>query len=155
MNRLLVVCAVVLAGGWAVQAQSSGTVDQQVRDAEKLWSEGFLCKPESMERLLDDQFILVGENAQILDRTAIVNLVKPCGFATMSVEVTSIRQFGDVAILVGTQMFSQKGRPPLPPYRITHTYARKNGVWKLVHHQSTIVPPKGGSNIPKPAGESK
>src|SRR5687768_6194852 len=108
MNRLIVASALVFVCGSALQAQSGGNVDQEVRDAEKLWSEGFLCKPESMERLLDDQFILVGENAQILDRTAIVNLVKPCGFATMSVEVTSIRQFGDVAILVGTQTFSQK-----------------------------------------------
>ena len=67
----------------AAEAQSQKTVEAELREAEKLWSEGFLCKPDSMERLLDEQFILVGENAQVLDKKTIVGLVKACGFATM------------------------------------------------------------------------
>ena len=65
----------------------------------------------------------------------------------------SVRRFGDVAIVVGVQRFSTKDGPPAPPYRITHTFARVQGAWKLVQHQSTIIPPQGASNISRPAAK--
>ena len=73
------------------------------------------------------------------NKAAFVDSVRPCNMEQVHTTPTSIRLYGNTAIVIGNMTYKVKGRAAAPGSIIyTRAYVRDgSGRWSLVTHQST------------------
>ncbi len=101
---------------------------------------------ETLARLADDDFRLVGPFGFVLDKQQWLDRYRSGALQTRSLawDEVSIVDHGPVAIAVGKQVqqAAYQGHASDGEFRVTHIFARKAGGWRLVGmHLSQAAPP--------------
>lgn len=115
-------------------------LNQEWSDAELRGDTDFLS------RTLTDDFIGVGPFGFMLTKDQWVNRYASgdLHYDAFSLDETQIREYGDVAVVVGrqSQAGNHQGRPLPPGGRATLIWVREGGEWKLAGwHLSPIAAP--------------
>jgi ketosteroid isomerase-like protein len=102
----------------------------------------------TLDALADDGFRLVGPFGFVLDKTQWLDRYRSGDLVTSSLDWddVSVADHGDVAIAIGrqTQQATHQGRPADGAFRVSQTFARRRGEWKLLGlHLSLAAPPVG------------
>lgn len=98
-----------------------------------------------LDRLGTGDFALVGPAGFVLDRAQWLGRFGPDGLRMERLDWTpdSVREYGDAAVVVGTQeqAASYAGNRSDGRFRVTHTAVRQDGEWRLATIQFS---PLGG-----------
>jgi len=113
--------------------------------AELRWAEADVaCDTSAMARLLSDSLVFVHTDGTADGKRGFLAKAAGCQVAHVEIVPTSVRVFGDVAIVDGTLRMTFKGREPgpaSPPGTYTRVYVRSGSRWLLLAHHSTRVTP--------------
>jgi len=149
--RLLLACALLATVSARSNAQSrSDPSEQQVRAAVEAYGKHFReCNVAGMNRLMADNFGIVGTGGVVLPRTFWLERLdlkkqqKPgvCDFDVVEIAPIQIKMLGkDAAMVVSNYEHSASGRR-VGSQILTLVFARQNGEWRAVEHISTVVTP--------------
>jgi ketosteroid isomerase-like protein len=106
---------------------------------------------DQLDRLLGDDFILVGPLGFVLDKQQYLGSRRSSDLkhASLTWEDVALRIYGEAAVAVGiqTQRNTYQGRDASGRFRVTQIAARRHGGWALVGlHYSPISPPPGSAS---------
>lgn len=137
---LLVLLAGCAASGPAVRPNA----EAELRAAERAWLDAYDDNDlEAMRRIVADEFEIVYANASVLDKTGTLALLtpgEPDDPATRQfTEGTTIRLYGDVAILTG--VYVNEGPNGVRRARYTDTWVWRDGRWQVVASHLTRLRP--------------
>lgn len=147
------------AGKYAVKPDALA----QIEKSERALIQGVLSRnPAQMERILDDAFVYVRENGQVITKREFIDRYLPVEWIDARLDPREEpRQFGDLVITVGQGYFRSKGEREYPATAVTHIW-RHDGVenWVLVHRQEShrgnaigpLLPQEGGINLADTVG---
>jgi ketosteroid isomerase-like protein len=109
--------------------------------------------PAALDRLLADEFKLVGPLGFVLDKQQWLAQYRSGALVTHSVDwdEVDVRDFGAVAIAIGrhAQRAQYAGHPADGTFRVTQIALERDGEWVLVGlHFSPIAQPPAGGGAP-------
>ncbi len=101
---------------------------------------------DTLDRLADDGFRLVGPFGFVLDKQQWLDRYRTGAFHTRSLawDDVSVADHGDLAITIGkqTQEATYQGHPSDGAFRVSHVWARRRDGWLLLGmHLSQADPP--------------
>ena len=142
MRTQLFVGAVLLAGaqlGLLAQQEPLSGAAAEVAAADSSWAECYQsCNVDGINRLIADDMVFIHINGSMQDKAAFVDSVRPCNMEQMHTTPTSIRLYGNTAIVIGNMTYKVKGGAAPGSIIYTRAYVRNgSGRWSLVTHQST------------------
>jgi hypothetical protein len=113
-------------------------ISQQFGDAEVSHDAGVL------ERLLDDNFILVtGNQPTMVGKAAFLELACTFKFTSLTSDYEHVRIDGDTAIVVSTVTTRLPTGEKGGPYRITIIYVKRRGKWRALAEQIGVIARSG------------
>ncbi len=135
----------------APQNNADATISQQVADLQKVanrWDDAVGQRDQyALELVLSPQFIGITESGEVENRDIVVSqmVMKDAPKVTLTQNVTSVRIFGDVAVVNGTYDRAYQGS------RLSHTqpkdqkgvfsqvYVRARTTWQCINSQRTLI----------------
>jgi ketosteroid isomerase-like protein len=138
--------AVLCAMAVLVPAQddSNSSVHTKIIALEKAWNQAYkLGDTRALDKLLDDQIVLINDDGTIQTKADFLASVKPAKSQEQQVapESMSVHVFGNTAIATG--VFRAKGVEAGKPYmrreRFVDTWVYKEGNWVCVATDATPV----------------
>lgn len=141
MRTLVLVGAVLVAGvqlGLLAQAGSGSGATAEVAAADSSWAELYqACDIDGMNQLVADDMVFVHTGGNVQNKTEFVDSVRLCNMEEVDTTPSSIRLYGDTAIVVGNMTYKVQGMA-LGHIIYTRAYVKRDsGRWSLVTHQST------------------
>jgi len=143
-RRLLVAALLGLLGGVAGLAQSSSATDQ-VMATERRWAESLVkIDLEALGQIYAEDLVYVHSGGNIETRAQFLDRVRKGGLKYQKVELVEprVRVYGEAAVVngafdVGVLVDGQSVNTRVV---YIHVYARQDGRWRLVAHQTTRAP---------------
>ena len=125
-------------------ALAQGTAEQIFRELENRISHAVITKDASeMNKLFASDYTSVGVSGQIRSRAEIIEAYSSgrLAISTAQTEKITVRQYGDIAIVVGFITVSGKdgGTDISGRYAFTRVYKRDSSEWRAVSFQATPV----------------
>ncbi|HJQ06270.1 MAG TPA: nuclear transport factor 2 family protein [Nocardioides sp.] len=120
----------------------------EVLEAGRRWAEAETkADVETLERIADDGFRLVGPFGFVLDKSQWLERYRAGDLVTerLDWEDVSVADHGDVAIAIGTQtqQATYRGQRADGAFRVTHVFRRAGDGWRLLGmHLSQAAPPR-------------
>ncbi len=122
----------------------TNAIERELIDFERGWSRAFARNDvEAIGQYMDDDWIIVGSDGNIMDKTSFLALVAS-GMLThtvMDFEDPRIRIYGDTAVLTatGTSKGTFNGMPFSEHERLSDVFVKRNGEWKCVLTQLASI----------------
>ncbi len=133
--------AVVVAAQVGVSAQTKplSAAATAVAAVDKTWAEFYQsCNVDGMNRLIADDMVFIHIGGNMQTKAQFVDSVRPCNMEQVQTEVTSVRLYGNSAVVIGTMTYKVKGMAAPGSIVYTRVYVKDGGDrWSLVTHQST------------------
>jgi uncharacterized protein YdeI (BOF family) len=126
------------SGGRTRQVRASA--EQSLKAAEHQWMEAFKNRDkESLNRILDDQFIFTDAEGQVSNKAQYIDAaIRVIKIESYSMDDMTVRVVGDTGVVAGRWTG-----------KITDTFVRRLGQWRVVASQDTEMPPQ---QITTPSG---
>jgi ketosteroid isomerase-like protein len=125
--------------GGAARAKTDGVAE--VRKLVEAWDAALRRNDvDFISGILDSEFTYIAADGRILSKKELLDGIRAMGKLSLSEsDVTSIRSYGDVVIVVATGRSQrlQGGRTSTDLYRFTDIWVRKGRAWKAVLTQAT------------------
>jgi peptidylprolyl isomerase len=126
---------------------SVADAEHSLRELNRQWAEALKNRDrDSLDRILDDQFISTGDEGQVSDKRqwidAAMGAIK---VESSSLDDVTVRVYGDTGVVAGrwSGKFTLNGKEVSAAFRFTETFARNLGKWRAVAaHESRIRPIK-------------
>lgn len=133
----------LLAGCAASGPTSRPNAEAELRAAERAWLDAYDDNDvEAMRRIVADEFAIVYANAAVLDKAETIGLLSPGTpddpATRQFTENTTVRLYGDVAILTG--VYVNEGPNGTNRARYTDTWLWRDGRWQVVASHLTRLP---------------
>jgi ketosteroid isomerase-like protein len=124
------------------------TTAEQVRALGQRWAAAEVAADvATLDQLAADDFCLIGPYGFILDKQQWLDRYRSGDFSTnmLSWDDVTVRQYGDVAIAIGTQTqkAAYKGTPSDGQFRVSQVLVRRGDDWRLAHLQLSLTTPPG------------
>lgn len=141
MRRMNGIACLLVVAASAASAQSSGTAKDEVIAAQKRFYNAYQsCNAKELaEIVVDDMMYLHSTGGLQKNKTELVTSVKPdaCGFDILRVDPTSVRIYGDTAIIFGDLKFKPKNGPATVGQKIaSQVFVKRNGKWLFASNVS-------------------
>jgi uncharacterized protein (TIGR02246 family) len=125
-------------------AFAEGTGDQVFRELENRISHAVMTGDAAeMNKLFASDYTSVGVSGKIRSRAEVIEAYssRTLAISTAQTEKITVRQYGDIAIVVGFITVSGKegGTDITGRYAFTRVYKRESGEWRAVSFQATPV----------------
>ena len=146
MTRLLLL--LILAAGTAgdLQAAPDGSDEQELMRLEQAYNDAQVTQDRAtLERVWADDYVYTHSNGAVMTKAQDID-------DTMSGEMTwraarlddmKVRKYGDVGVVTGRLVMEGRAvQYASGPRRFTDIFVRRNGQWRLVGGQTTMVPEK-------------
>ena len=131
--------ALIVSGSASPSAQGNMLPEEAVTVADKVWGEAYVaCDVETWDELLGDDLVFIHIGGMVDDKAKQMASAERCDVKSLETQVTSVRVYGDTAVLLGA-MQGKAGGDFGFDIVYTRVYVQQQGVWKLVSHQSTDV----------------
>lgn len=139
---LLVPLAACVASGAAGPTPDPAT-EAALRAAERAWLDAYDHHDvEAMRRTLADEFAIVYANGAVVDKAGTLAFLSPGTpddpATRQYTEDTTVRRYGDVAVLTG--VYVNEGPEGIRRARYTDTWVWRDGRWQVVASQLTRLP---------------
>ena len=141
MRTLILVGAVLVTGaqlGLLAQREPGSGAPAEVAAADRSWAEFYqTCDIDGMNQLIADDMMFVHIGGNVQNKTQFVDSVRLCNMERVETTPSSIRLYGDTAIVVGNMTYTVQG---MAQGHIIYTRAyvkQASSRWSLVTHQST------------------
>jgi ketosteroid isomerase-like protein len=141
---LALVIAVVGASVAVVTEQSAGSVEKELIGLEDRWAQALIHHDSAaLDTILDDTFISTDESGHQEDKAQNIAVAKSPSLnieSAVSKDVR-VRVYGDAAVLtaIGEMKGTNNGKPLTSRFRVTDTFVRQNGIWRVVaSHNSEL-----------------
>ena len=139
-----IVGLVLLSGAATLRAQNPPAASA-VLDAERRWAQSLVKGDlETLGRLYADDLVYVHSGGNVESKTEFLDRVRKGGLKYQKVELVDprVRVYGEAAVVNGAFDVSVivNGQPTTHRVIYVHVYARKDGEWRLVAHQTTRAP---------------
>jgi uncharacterized protein (TIGR02246 family) len=124
--------------------ENAGT--QEVLELGQRWAEAELrADVATLDSLLDEEFVAVGPRGFVLTKDQWLERYRTGDLENTSFELKdpSVRQFGDTAVVVGSQIqqATHKGRDTSGRFTVTLVAVRRDDRWLIVALQMSPVGP--------------
>lgn len=144
----LALCAVVLLAWVGGHAQTSTPPDDQqtrILSLESAWNQAVQQKDmKALDLLLDDELVDIDYDGSLMTKLQyMANISDPkIRFDRVVSDSIQVRVFGKSAVAVGVyrEKGTKDGRPYLHLERFVDTWINRNGAWRCVASQSTLIP---------------
>lgn len=118
-------------------------IEQELMDADTITNEK--AYKQVGERYLADNFISVSSAGRVetIKEALDFNPPRPSEQLTESLEDMQVKEYGDnaaVALLTGKTSFVENGQTLTRLWRVTKTYIKQNGQWKVAASHASIMP---------------
>ncbi len=144
MSAFLMALLCAMAVLASAQEDSTSSVQTKIIALEKAWNQAYkLGDTRALDKLLDDQIVLINDDGTIQTKADFLASVKPAKSQEQQVapESMSVHVFGNTAIATG--VFRAKGVEAGKPYtrreRFVDTWVYKDGNWVCVATDATPV----------------
>lgn len=101
---------------------------------------------EGLERLVSDDWIIVGPEGKVIERSVFFGVMKSglLTHSTMESDEVRVRTYGNTGIVTArvVAVGSYQGQAFTTKERSTDVFVRRNGLWKCVLTQLTTIPEK-------------
>lgn len=120
--------------------------EEALLDLEQVWVQAETEKDaETLERILHDRFIATFSGGQTVDKAAFIALICGDGSSVMhSHDFTDRRMVIDAhtAVIVDTDTIrgARNGQPRTLRARVTSTYIKRDGAWRILAEHLTALP---------------
>ena len=124
-------------------AAPSGSVEQEIRAAEKLWNESRVrADVAALDRLLADDWTVTHGDGTINTKTEYLADLKSGArkfFGDVKQDDFAVRVYGDTAIAAGVSdsKVEYKGKPSGGALRFTRVYVKRDGRWVMITSHAT------------------
>lgn len=161
MKRTTLVVLLLAAASSIVGAQTKGkppgkgrqikqvpaaTAEQALKAAERQWMDAFKNHDrETLNRILDDQFIFTDEEGQVFNKTEYIDAyAQAIKIESYAMDDMTVRVFGDTGVVAGrwTGKLTIDGKDVSETVRFTDTFVKRLGRWRVVASQDTKMPPQ-------------
>jgi ketosteroid isomerase-like protein len=124
----------------------SANAEAELLRIEAEWARAFLANDaDAIERFITEDWRIIGSYGNIADRERFIELLRSgkMTLSTMEREDQRVRVYDDTAIVTAqaTSEGSFDGKPFSTQERATDVFIRRDGVWKCVHTQLTLIRP--------------
>jgi ketosteroid isomerase-like protein len=119
--------------------------EQELRKLESQWQDALMHRDAAMlDRLMDDEYTLITVTGEVVTKAKVLAEIKSIN-ATADVhnsEVT-VRVYGEVAVVTGLVLITGKfnDKDVSTRSRYTKVYLRRQGQWRVVAAQATLITP--------------
>jgi ketosteroid isomerase-like protein len=126
----------------AVAAQTGGSSTEELRAAEKAWVSALQNKDlKALDQLLADDLVYTHSTGIVESKAQYIAMQKSGTqvYKAVDYEDMKIRRYGDAGVVTAKVRMrgSTKGTPFDNQLQILHVWAKKDGRWQLVAHQTT------------------
>ena len=140
----MVVGLVLLSGGAIALAQGSPAASA-VLATERRWADALVKGDvEALTRLYADDLVYVHSGGNVETKAEFLDRVRKGGLQYQKLELVDprVRVYGEAAVVNGAfdVRVIVNGQPMNHRVIYVHVYARKDGDWRLVAHQTTRAP---------------
>jgi ketosteroid isomerase-like protein len=123
--------------------------EQALMELERVYADAVARQDTKViDSLFDDSFVAISSRAEVRDKTAEINDIKPPtptpdfvleGF---NLEDIKVRLFGSTAVVTGRSILktNYKGRSSAITFRYTRVYVKRKKNWQVVAQQLTRIP---------------
>jgi uncharacterized protein (TIGR02246 family) len=129
----------LLTAGVAAQSESSAR-DEVIAAQKRFYDAYRTCNKTEMASLVtDDMMYLHSTGGLQKNKAELVNSLNPekCNFEVLRVDPTSVRVYGDAAIVFGNLHYKPKNGPETRGGQLAvQVFVRRNGRWLFAHNQS-------------------
>jgi ketosteroid isomerase-like protein len=133
-----------------LSAQSPPPENQKVTDEQQLiaieqqWGDAEVNHDEAvLNRILDDNFVMVAQNGQVVGKAAFIGEARKFTFTSMKFVRDRIQANGDTAIVVDSFTIHFASGADSAPLRCTVTYVKRQGQWRALAEQiGNLTAPK-------------
>lgn len=143
-GALAAITAVSLWGGAQALARPGKAVEEVLR-VEREWARALTARDlDALRRIYADDLVYVHSGGNAETKPEFLARVESGGLRYQKVELVEpkVRVYGDAAVVNGTFDVDVQvdGRPVSTRVVYVHVYARQDGRWRLVAHQTTRAP---------------
>ncbi len=144
--RVALLAALLLAGLSACAGPGAREIESELRARERAWLDAYQADDAAaMSELVADDFTIVYGDGRLVDKAETLGWLDPSrerleGSGQWT-EDTTVRLYGDVAVLSGIYVSRRSARTPEERARYTDTWVRRDGRWQVVASQLTPLPP--------------
>lgn len=143
----MALCWMVLLPACAAHGQDSTSLNEQqgrILALENSWNQATQQQDiKALDLLLDDELVEISSDGSILNKSQyIASLTTPkLRFEHIASDSMQVKLYGDSAVVVGVYQESgtKSGKPYLRRERFIDTWINRNGAWKCVASQSTLI----------------
>lgn len=127
--------------------EKEGGVTSELEQLIQRWYQAWLDKDAAtVERLMADDYVYVAPNGQVLDRAAILKIIRSPGYRLHNWDRSNfvLRMLGDSAAVVrlrGQGEGEFEGKPFKDDHACLQVWSRAGGRWQLVTEQCTANKP--------------
>jgi ketosteroid isomerase-like protein len=119
--------------------------EQELRKLESQWQDALMHRDAAMlDRLMDDEYTLITVSGEVVNKAKVLAEIKSIN-ATADVRNTevNVRIYGEVAIVTGLVLITGKfnDKDVSTRSRYTKVYLRRQGQWRVVAAQATLITP--------------
>lgn len=138
MNRLLLLLLVLPIAGFSQQSDSA-----LVGELNRQWIASYATKDTAtMQKILADDFVMISATGKKLSRMDVINNVGSPELSNQAyIDSTSIRVFGQIALVVGFIHFTieSKGEKMQGKNCYSDMYIKRRGKWQAVSAHVTLL----------------
>ena len=117
--------------------------ERELTKIENDWGESYIKRdPSFAERIATDDFIFVGADGNIVEKSNYVRSIKGSTvFKQFKIDDLKIRIYGDTAIVIGCATITSKAGPSdvSRRYAFTDVFVKETGEWKAVSGHVTPI----------------
>jgi uncharacterized protein (TIGR02246 family) len=140
----IVLAVSVVSVGFALLAHASGD-PSAVLAAERRWAQALLkADLPALSQIYADDLVYVHSGGNVETKAQFLDRVRKGGLKYQKVELVDpkVREYGQAAVVNGAFDVTVQvdGQPMNHRVIYIHVYARQDGEWRLVAHQTTRVP---------------
>ena len=144
MRSVLLFALLGIVAPVAAQAQTGNAVEKEVAQLFHTLNDAGIKKDRAtIERLTADDFIYIHSNGSATNRAQEIAETMSSGttWTNSKIDDLRVRIYGDVAIVTGLNTLTGSAKGYVSgARRFTDVWVRRNGQWRTVGGQSTVVP---------------
>jgi ketosteroid isomerase-like protein len=141
MKRLIIGVVLVCGFMGIARAASDDAAKEEVIAAQKKFYKAYeSCDAKAMEPLVVDDLLYLHSTGGLQHNKAelIKGLTPNCSIQILRVDPTSVRVYGDTAVVFGDLHFKAKTTPEVQAKLLAaQVFIKRNGRWLFVHNSST------------------
>lgn len=142
-SRILTLLFVaILASPPSAHSQGNAADIQAVTSLERQWEAALLNKDQAaIDKIVASDCVFVGSNGELMTKAQADEENRITSLSKSTIIDIAVRVFGDVAVVVGSNMENSVNRQRVTTgwYRWTDVWVRRDGRWQVVSAQSTKV----------------